>query len=291
MSSENAPFERRNSSHAPCSTIFPSRSTITSSHLDKRPSWLVTSTTVLPRPLKRCRMQASNSFFPTCASTAASTSSSNSTSGSAYTLRARPTRAFCPPDRLIPFSPISVLSPAGSVSKSGPRQQHSMTSRYLPSLKAFPNTTFSLRVAFMIHGCCAAYPTAPHTTGGIGASAHEDAAAAPTGTSGPPVTGSEVLVGVGVGSISFSSAASKLVLPLPTLPVTASSVPGFTSNPASSRHHGEDGEDDDVWGKGKGGDAGEGDEVPPAPPSLSLSIARGAGEDSVAAAVGAGVAH
>lgn len=36
-----------------------------------------------------------------------------------YSARAREMRCFCPPDRLIPFSPISVSAPAGSTCSSG----------------------------------------------------------------------------------------------------------------------------------------------------------------------------
>ena len=43
-----------------------------------------------------------------------------------YAARARETRAFCPPLRLMPFSPISVSSPFGSISRSGSRQ-HALT--------------------------------------------------------------------------------------------------------------------------------------------------------------------
>lgn len=35
-----------------------------------------------------------------------------------YTARASATRAFCPPERVIPFSPISVKSPSSKINKS-----------------------------------------------------------------------------------------------------------------------------------------------------------------------------
>lgn len=54
---------------------------------------------------KPCLMQFSKIRLPTCASTADKQSSSKYTSASWYNARARLTRCFCPPDKLIPFSP------------------------------------------------------------------------------------------------------------------------------------------------------------------------------------------
>ena len=82
----------------------------------------VTKTLVYPAsgPLSRQSLIIAS---PTCASTALRGSSSNTISASEYAARARDTRAFCPPLRLIPFSPISVSSLSGSTSMSGRRQQ------------------------------------------------------------------------------------------------------------------------------------------------------------------------
>ena len=41
--------------------------------------------------------------------------------------------AFCPPDKLIPFSPISVKSPASNISKSGFNSDNSITLLYFSS--------------------------------------------------------------------------------------------------------------------------------------------------------------
>mmetsp|Transcript_18265 Transcript_18265/g.18339 ORF Transcript_18265/g.18339 Transcript_18265/m.18339 type:complete len:84 (+) Transcript_18265:2460-2711(+) len=58
---------------------------------------------------------------PTWASTADRGSSSRYISAFRYTALARATRAFCPPDRLIPLSPISVSTPPGSTLISSSR--------------------------------------------------------------------------------------------------------------------------------------------------------------------------
>jgi hypothetical protein len=57
-------------------------------------------------------------FFFTFASKADSGSSINIISLSAYVALAKLILAFCPPDKLIPFSPISVRSPLGKISRS-----------------------------------------------------------------------------------------------------------------------------------------------------------------------------
>mmetsp|Transcript_34519 Transcript_34519/g.100156 ORF Transcript_34519/g.100156 Transcript_34519/m.100156 type:complete len:85 (+) Transcript_34519:527-781(+) len=69
-----------------------------------------------------------NSFLETSESTALSGSSSNRISAFAYTARARDTRCFWPPDRVTPFSPISVASPFGKASRSGVSWHARMTS-------------------------------------------------------------------------------------------------------------------------------------------------------------------
>lgn len=51
-----------------------------------------------------------------------------------YTALANDTLAFYPPDKLIPFSPISVKSPAGKISRSLSNSQSNITYLYLDSL-------------------------------------------------------------------------------------------------------------------------------------------------------------
>mmetsp|Transcript_12347 Transcript_12347/g.22061 ORF Transcript_12347/g.22061 Transcript_12347/m.22061 type:complete len:97 (+) Transcript_12347:2305-2595(+) len=84
-------------------------------------------------------------------STAERGSSSRYTSARWYTARARATRCFCPPLRLIPRSPISVWSPEGSWSRSGSRAQASSTARYQSGSCGAPKSTLSRSVAFWIH--------------------------------------------------------------------------------------------------------------------------------------------
>lgn len=48
------------------------------------------------------------------------------------------TRCFCPPLKLIPFSPISVWSPSGSASRSGRRQAFSIARQYLSLSNLWP---------------------------------------------------------------------------------------------------------------------------------------------------------
>lgn len=62
--------------------------------------------------------------FPTCTSTADSGSSMMYRSASAYAARAMLIRCFWPPLRFTPFSPISVLSPAGRICVCTPCQLH-----------------------------------------------------------------------------------------------------------------------------------------------------------------------
>mmetsp|Transcript_21038 Transcript_21038/g.49966 ORF Transcript_21038/g.49966 Transcript_21038/m.49966 type:complete len:244 (+) Transcript_21038:429-1160(+) len=106
-------------------------------------------------------MQSRNRRSRTCASTAASGSSSRYTSASWYAARANATRAFCPPLMLMPFSPISVMSPARSVSRSRSRQHTCKTWSYRWASKGAPSRMLSLRVPLKIHGCCPAYATLP----------------------------------------------------------------------------------------------------------------------------------
>mmetsp|Transcript_62188 Transcript_62188/g.85478 ORF Transcript_62188/g.85478 Transcript_62188/m.85478 type:complete len:174 (-) Transcript_62188:355-876(-) len=82
-------------------------------------------------------------------------------SASAYTARAIATRCFCPPDRLMPFSPISVWSPAGRILRSSSRAQASRIASYLASSKGEPKRMLSLTVAFWIQATCAVYAMVP----------------------------------------------------------------------------------------------------------------------------------
>mmetsp|Transcript_64218 Transcript_64218/g.129084 ORF Transcript_64218/g.129084 Transcript_64218/m.129084 type:complete len:99 (-) Transcript_64218:89-385(-) len=94
------------------------------------------------------RMHLEKMWCATCESTALKQSSNRYTSASAYTARAMATRCFCPPDRLMPFSPISVWSPSGSCCKSDVSAHASITEAYLSWLNGFPKRTLSLSVAF-----------------------------------------------------------------------------------------------------------------------------------------------
>lgn len=62
---------------------------------------------------------------------------------------------------LCTFSPISVISPPGSTSRSGVKAQASRTQRYFGSLQSFPNRMLSRSVAFWIQACCGTYATEP----------------------------------------------------------------------------------------------------------------------------------
>ena len=65
-------------------------------------------------------------------------------SRAAYTNLATLTRCFCPPLRLMPFSPISVLSPPGRMSMS--------------CLRAHASNTFLYLCARENHGDCSNFP-------------------------------------------------------------------------------------------------------------------------------------
>mmetsp|Transcript_2783 Transcript_2783/g.8980 ORF Transcript_2783/g.8980 Transcript_2783/m.8980 type:complete len:96 (+) Transcript_2783:61-348(+) len=64
------------------------------------------------------RMQLAKMARPTWTSTADSGSSNKQMSALAYTSRAKATRAFCPPDRLMPRSPMMVRSPSDNSVRS-----------------------------------------------------------------------------------------------------------------------------------------------------------------------------
>src|SRR6185369_13378929 len=61
----------------------------------------------------------------------------------------------------MPFSPISVKSPAGKISISGSRQQSFITFLYFSSLNGEPNVILFLNVSFCIHAVCGQYPILP----------------------------------------------------------------------------------------------------------------------------------
>ena len=59
------------------------------------------------------------------------------------------------------FSPISVESPPGKISKSGLSAHASTILVYLASSRLLPNRMFSLSVKFWIQACCGTYATDP----------------------------------------------------------------------------------------------------------------------------------
>mmetsp|Transcript_61307 Transcript_61307/g.179801 ORF Transcript_61307/g.179801 Transcript_61307/m.179801 type:complete len:80 (-) Transcript_61307:1717-1956(-) len=77
-------------------------------------------------------------------------------SGSAYTARARATRCFWPPERLMPRSPIMVWSPCGSTCMSARRAQASSTASYRFSSQVWvPPVMLSRSEAFRTQATCA----------------------------------------------------------------------------------------------------------------------------------------
>ena len=101
-----------------------------------------------------------NIWLPVSLSTALK-GSSNSTKLAMLNLarnkaRATLTRAFCPPLRLMPLSPISVRSPSLRTSRSGSRQEalkdSSYATRTIGSSYSLPKRTLSRNVALRIHG-------------------------------------------------------------------------------------------------------------------------------------------
>ena len=73
------------------------------------------------------------------------------------------TLCFWPPDKLIPFSPISVESPPGKIFKSDLNAHASITFSYNFEFAIFPNRIFSLTEAFCIQACCGTYAILPFT--------------------------------------------------------------------------------------------------------------------------------
>mmetsp|Transcript_10743 Transcript_10743/g.35641 ORF Transcript_10743/g.35641 Transcript_10743/m.35641 type:complete len:306 (-) Transcript_10743:725-1642(-) len=70
-------------------------------------------------------------------------------------------RAFWPPDTLIPFSPIWVMSPPGSMLRSDASAHASTTRWYHFSSMAPPNRMLARTVSDAMKGVCAAYATVP----------------------------------------------------------------------------------------------------------------------------------
>ena len=219
MSCLKAPPSRRtSSSYAPRSTMAPSAMTTTWSAWCTNCSWCVTRSTALslnaPSDLER---HLRNRSLATCASSALSGSSITTKSASAYTARAMAVRCFCPPDSVMPFSPISVRSPRGNSATSLPRQAHSSARAYASSSSARPNSTLSLSESDCTHATCATYEVVPAITGA------PRRAGVPSGASQP--------------CISPSSALMSADLPEPTGPTTTVSSP-FRSVKSMSRRNG-----------------------------------------------------
>ena len=59
------------------------------------------------------------------------------------------------------FSPISVISPPGNISRSCSRAQSCSVLLYSVSLMVLPNKMLSFTVAFCIHACWGTYATCP----------------------------------------------------------------------------------------------------------------------------------
>ena len=91
-------------------------------------------------------------FLPTFASRADIGSSNKYISGSLYIVLAKEIRTFWPPDKLIPFSPISVRSFPSKVSKSSLNWHKFRTLLYLTSSKGKENNMLFLIVSFCIQG-------------------------------------------------------------------------------------------------------------------------------------------
>lgn len=68
------------------------------------------------------------------------------------------------PLKLIPFSPISVCSPFGSIAKSCSRLHARIISLNLSSWSGWPKRIFSRTVAFRIHAVWGVYATVPPRT-------------------------------------------------------------------------------------------------------------------------------
>mmetsp|Transcript_16727 Transcript_16727/g.32515 ORF Transcript_16727/g.32515 Transcript_16727/m.32515 type:complete len:209 (-) Transcript_16727:1900-2526(-) len=97
--------------------------------------------------------------LPTWLSSALKGSSRTITSGFAYAALAKAKRAFCPPLRVTPLSPMIVFSRSWSCSKSDQRQHACKTSRKRFSSNGLPNVIFSSTVALIIQGAWGQYAT------------------------------------------------------------------------------------------------------------------------------------
>mmetsp|Transcript_7147 Transcript_7147/g.16593 ORF Transcript_7147/g.16593 Transcript_7147/m.16593 type:complete len:260 (+) Transcript_7147:1756-2535(+) len=148
--------------HRPAATM-----TISSTLFRKCEAW-VTRTTARSekrpsRPVPTGRKSRSNTARDVPASSADRTSSSTTTSDREYAARARLRRAFCPPDRVTPRSPISVRSPCLKLATSDARHVASSTRAYRSASRGSPNKMLSRTVALRTNGTWEANETLPPT--------------------------------------------------------------------------------------------------------------------------------
>eukprot|EP00760_Papus_ankaliazontas_P013948 PhM_4_TR15927/c0_g1_i1/m.43480 len=162
VSSDTSIFSAWSSSYVPWKTTPRSFTTMMWSARGRNWTWCVTRTRV--RPSRAPQMHSSIKATQTCESTALSGSSMSTISRPLYTARAKATRCFWPPERLIPRSPISVWSEAVSWCKSAISCESLMTSMYFFSSKGMPIKMLSRSVAFMIQASCATRAVRPLMT-------------------------------------------------------------------------------------------------------------------------------
>mmetsp|Transcript_31554 Transcript_31554/g.106264 ORF Transcript_31554/g.106264 Transcript_31554/m.106264 type:complete len:299 (+) Transcript_31554:919-1815(+) len=106
--------------------------------------------------------QKSTKCLQTCESTAESGSSKSTTAADRqYVTRASAMRAFWPPLRLMPRSPISHSTPPGSCLMSSARAQLWTTESKRSWSNSSPNVMLSRSVALMTHGTCVASAAVP----------------------------------------------------------------------------------------------------------------------------------
>ena len=72
-------------------------------------------------------------------------------------------RAFCPPDKVMPFSPIIVWSPSDSISKSLSKHDSYTALSYWEPLKGLPKVMLFFTVYENIIGYCSTKDTLPYT--------------------------------------------------------------------------------------------------------------------------------
>lgn len=122
---------------------------MTWSRRERTSSLLVARITVLF--LSRLRIHFWKMLVATRLSRAENTSSRTRMSGFWYTALAREILCFCPPDRLIPFSPISVRSPFGMAFISYTSEQAVITVLNQAWLNGRSRRMLFLMVPLMIH--------------------------------------------------------------------------------------------------------------------------------------------